>query len=642
MRLSILAIALCLTQACALANNFEILESYSNRAVPTGWVPPGDGYQEGSIVGTFVSSEPAEIVSGGLGFVQLSQDTWQRTFTWDEDQPAMAVFRSLESSVRDTIWAFPVSAPALAPGAHEYPIWSLQTDPSNIWSDAQGLYVWGDYNPNWNQRGIEWERTAQLEVWEADGTPVMSRNIGLRINGGWTRGLPQKSWRLYFDHHQDPVYLYHDFFGDGPTVSQRLLLRQTMMPQYLLTDHWATSMYRELGHLTSRWTPSVAYLNGEYWGIYSLRERLDDKWATVSLGYDPQDVILFKDGETEHGDPDAWHNFLNWVNEWSDPSDHNFFVGASQRLNLQAYTDWIIINAFTANSENGFRHNLAILRQPDQRWNYVMWDEDDILYPQNLQAQLLRFYSAGSYSEYEEFRPPLSYFESYSINLLYCRLFRQLMGNAEYRTFFRDRADILLDGVLEISNAQARFDSLVVMFEPELPPHARRYPGSGLWNLTEAAADYQDFIALRQPVFVDHLSEFLADFMAPVELSHFSTTTQDDNVILHWQTERERDNEGFEVWRAVADSMALELLATSEQDPGLVGSPYSDDPLQYSFVDTETPAESVLWYQLRHADINGDTIVHQWLVQTGPAPLPDLVINEFLASNSFTNPDAAG
>ncbi|RKZ65858.1 MAG: hypothetical protein DRQ48_11245, partial [Gammaproteobacteria bacterium] len=211
-----------------------------------------------------------------------------------------------------------------------------------------------------------------------------------------------------------------------------------------------------------------------------------------------------------------------------------------------------------------------------------------------------------------------------------------------YRTYFRERADILLDGVLDVSNAQARFDSLVVLFEPEIPSHAQRYPGAGLWNLAQAANNYQDFLALRSPVFIDHLAEFLADFMAPVELSHFSATTQTDEVVLHWQTEQERDNTGFEVWRAVADSTALELLATSEQYPGLVGSLHSDDPLQYSFVDADAPVETTLWYQLRHTDTSGETVVHKWLVQAGPAPLPALVINEFLASNNSTNADPAG
>ena len=50
--------------------------------------------------------------------------------------------------------------------------------------------------------------------------------------------------------------LVHDFFGDGPTTSARLLLRQTVRCEYLLKDHWATSLYRDLGRLTSRWTPA--------------------------------------------------------------------------------------------------------------------------------------------------------------------------------------------------------------------------------------------------------------------------------------------------------------------------------------------------------------------------------------------------
>ncbi len=626
----------------AVAGTFEIQETWSNRVTPYGWNQPPVEVLEGSITGTFTADEPIELIAAGDGFQKLSPQSWQRVFTWDENDSVLAVFRGMNSGMIDSVWATPAPLPPLEPGTHSFPLLHLQVDQAGLWSAPTGLYVWGDQAPNWDERGEVWERSAQLNMWEAGGDPILERTIGLRINGGWSRCLPQKSLRLYFDHHADPGHIVHDFFGDGPTVSERLLLRQIMHSEYLLTDHWATAIFRQLGHLTSRWTPVITHLNGEYWGMYSLRERLDDEWATTTLGYDSDDIILVKDGITEHGDPMAWPDFLSWLGNWDDPSSHAFYVEISLRFDMVSYTDWILLNALGASPENGFRHNLVILRGPDQRWRYVMWDEDDIFPWENLQANLLRLYAAADHADFLANLPPLQRYESYTYAKPYCDLFRQLMGNAQYRTLLAHRADLLLQGPLAVPTAQARLDSILTLFQPGLPLHAPRFEVSNLEDVESHLADYQEFFAQRHPIFTTQFIEFRSEFLAPVELSGFSANLSMGEVALAWRTERERDNLGFEIWRAVTDSTALELLADYSDFPQLVGSLNCDEPRQYAFIDAEVPVQSTIWYQLRHVDINDGTTVHDWLQRVGPAPLSSLVINEFMAKNDSTFSDPAG
>ena len=537
----------------------------------------------------------------------------------------------------------PDPLPHLEPGGHAFAIVGLTLPAAGLWSPSAGIYVWGDYAPNWDQRGDEWERDAELTLWDASGSVMLDRPVGLRINGEWTRCMPQKSLRIYFDHDDGESETYaHDFFGDGPTASERLLLRQTMRAQYLLKDHWATSLYRDLGHLTSRWTPAVGYLNGEYWGIYALRERIDGKWATTTLGYDGDDVILVKDGEAEHGDLQAWLDFLDWVGNHPHPESHAFFVEASRRFDLEAYLDWILINVVSASAENGFQHNLAILRDPQGMWHYVMWDEDDILYDENLQADHLHFYAASSSSEYEFYRPPLSYFYSFAQVSQYCRLLNQLMHNAEFRTLLKYQAAARLEGAMAATPTQARMDSVLALFAPEVPLFAGRFEPSDLDQVQTAAASYNAFLAARHPIVMDQVVAFRDEFLAPVELSAFTAAVDSAGVQLAWRTERERDNRGFEVWRAAGDSTALQFVASYLDDAELRGEESSDVPRYYGYRDRDAPADVVLWYQLRHVDTGGQPTVHDWLVHVGPPRWSGLVINEFMADNDGVNADEAG
>jgi len=552
------------------------------------------------------------------------------------------VFQVTGGSETDTVLVYPRPRPLLEPGAHAFPIVHLEVDPAGLWSPATGLLVWGDFHPNWDQDGSAWERDAQLTMWNAAGVLTYARPVGLRINGGWTRCLPQKSLRLYFDHDDEPEEIVHDFFGDGPTASRRLLLRQTMWAEFLMKDHWATSIFRDLGHLSSRWTPVIAYLNGEYFGIYGLRERLDDEWAFVTLGFDPDDIVMVKDGEPEHGDPDAWPAFLTWVDQHPEPASHDFFVQMAHDLDLRSFTDWLLINGFAASGENGSFHNLVLVRDPQGRWHHTMWDEDNIIYWGNVATDLLRFFAAADVQEYEANRPPTNWFPSYGDARLYCRLFRQLMHNAEYRTLFAARVDTLLHGPLAPVAACARLDSVAALFEPELAQHAGRFSPTDLHQLAALNTSYKSFLTTRWPLFVEQAAAFRADFLAPVELSAFTAQRSAAGVQLAWRTERERDNRGFRVYRAIGDPTALARLAGFETVPGLAGAEFSDEPRQYAFVDENAPAGVPTWYQLRDVNTDGRETAHPWLASVPVSGTPNLVVNEFMADNDTVVPDEAG
>jgi hypothetical protein len=66
-----------------------------------------------------------------------------------------------------------------------------------IWYDAGGNNHTGGAPANYNRHGDAWERRMHMELYEPDGTPGISQEIGVRLHGGWSRAFPQKSFRLY-------------------------------------------------------------------------------------------------------------------------------------------------------------------------------------------------------------------------------------------------------------------------------------------------------------------------------------------------------------------------------------------------------------------------------------------------------------
>ena len=90
---------------------------------------------------------------------------------------------------------------------------AITGDPEELFDYEKGILVTGklrdDYvlehpdewisnrDPaNYNVRGDAGERVVQVEMWEPDGTQILDEELGIRVNGGISRGLDVKSLRL--------------------------------------------------------------------------------------------------------------------------------------------------------------------------------------------------------------------------------------------------------------------------------------------------------------------------------------------------------------------------------------------------------------------------------------------------------------
>lgn len=87
----------------------------------------------------------------------------------------------------------------------------------------------------------------------------------------------------------------------------------------------------------------------------------------------------------------------------------------------------------------------------------------------------------------------------------------------------------------------------------------------------------------------------------PVELSAFDATVSNGQVLLHWTTQSERDNEMFILERS-ADGVSFEVIAE------IKGALNSTTELQYTLTDV-LPLEGISYYRLKQATANGTVTV---------------------------------
>jgi len=136
--------------------------------------------------------------------------------------------------------------------------------------------------------------------------------------------------------------------------------------------------------LTAETMPEVLYKNhrpvnlfidGEYFGLYYIRERATDAFAASHLGGTPEQIDMVKGWSIqEHGSPDDWKALMRFCRKNDLSVQENFDYVASQ-LSLEGFMDYYIARAYTGDRDYpNIRHVRS--RGGDGLWRIVNFDLD--------------------------------------------------------------------------------------------------------------------------------------------------------------------------------------------------------------------------------------------------------------------------
>ena len=625
-----------LLAAAAGATEITVLSSY-----PAIYElePPADPALEGTVTVTAYADGTLEPLESPAWLEEIAADTWATTYAWADTTARQARFVDTALDTHTVVFQRAAVMP-YDPARHIGPVLLIETEPANLWDAETGLYVWGLHD-NFEQRGSEWERPATVTYLDAAGAEVFSEPIGLRINGQSSREYDQKGLRLYFDDYGDSDTITHDFFGDGPVTCERLVLRSSRYTIFPISSGLNEPLHRELGHPGSRLGFVSVYLNGEYWGVYSLRERLDKKWVETTHEWADDGYVLIKDNEAEAGDFGAWQEVLDGCQPPGDFASHAWFQWLESNLDPIAYIDWLLLNLCGETADNMHGKNMALLQIGGAPFDFVAWDEDLLYQSQNRLADHLSFYASGDAAEFAATQPPLWYSGGpWSFTFEWNNLLRAAMQNAEFKALLRARANELLDGPLGPEAMNDRLDILAADLQDEWANHRLRW-GHGL-SFSYYVSSVRSQLTLRGAQVPGLVAGFLETWAQPVELSSFAATIEGPDVLLNWHTEREEDCAGFILERSEDAGATFQPIAGHDTEPALVATGGLQLPADYVFTDSGAPLDLPLAYRLSWVDGGGQSHVLPWVEELFPDAVFNLRLNEFMASNDTTVSDGFG
>ena len=221
----------------------------------------------------------------------------------------------------------------------------------------------------------------------------------------------------------------------------------------------------------------IVYLNGEYWGVYEYREKVDDTDFTREYYDQPRHFVDFLKtwGGTweEYGDGDDWYDFVDFVtgNDMTVQANYDYAITQLHPLSL---IDYFILNSYIV-SMDWLNWNTAWWRgrHPDgnaKRWRYALWDCDA---------------SFGHYINYTgipDTGPTADPCNPESMGNIggqgHIPVLNALMDNEDFFALYVNRWADLGNTHFTCESMHSVLDSMVLVIEPEMARQCDRWGGS--------------------------------------------------------------------------------------------------------------------------------------------------------------------
>lgn len=277
---------------------------------------------------------------------------------------------------------------SLGADSHGLPVLSIAADSLSLFDYETGIFVPGiHYDPadsihtgNFHQTGRDWERQVNFEFYEPDNQGI-NQICGLRAHGGASRFYQQKGMKLYAREEYGSKRFKHRFFSSTQVSSfKHLCLHPFRCSNWLQTggqDYLAQRVASNLNFESLAVREVVVYINGEYWGIYTLEESPDERYLEDHQDVSLNQVNVIKWWVVEqYGDITEWRDFYNWMRYEADMQNPADSTRAFTQLDMESFVDYLLFGTFSANLD--WPQNNVMLWQTanGEPFRFILFDGD--------------------------------------------------------------------------------------------------------------------------------------------------------------------------------------------------------------------------------------------------------------------------
>ncbi|MFB5661936.1 CotH kinase family protein [Alteribacillus sp. HJP-4] len=361
-----------------------------------------------------------------------------------------------------------------------FPIVSVSGNPDDFFGDTTGIYAQGPgydenadnphENANYMQTGEQWEREVTVEMYKPDQTQMIHQQAGIRLHGNASRHAPKKSFRLYgrADYSSENTFAYPLFENEEQSEYNRLLLRSSGndWDETVFRDAFLQELIDGFNVETQAVQPAQLYLNGEYWGVYNLRERVDHHYFEYKYGILEENLeLLENNSEASSGNNRHYENMKEYIRD-HDISDPDVYANVNELMDIDSFIDYNIAEIYTRNTDWPHNNTRYWREKPNGKWKWTIFDLDFSYglegVPETSAHHTLDLATA---TDNREWHP-----NDWSTFLL-----RSLLENEEFRAEFTGKFSHYLNTHFNSDRVTTKLNEYEELYEPEMERNIERW-----------------------------------------------------------------------------------------------------------------------------------------------------------------------
>ncbi len=382
------------------------------------------------------------------------------------------------------------------------PILSLVSDEANLYGEDYGIFVRGNGNGrpgngqstacNWN---MEWDRPANIEYFNEEGSESFNQEVGIEASGGWSRAWYPHSFNIKANKIYEGVNrMDYQFFKDKPYLRHKALKVRNggnnvqdngsgrIKDAAIQTIVATSGLYAE----TQSYQPVHIFHNGRYIGVENLREPNNKNYALSNYGIDTEDSTMDQwkmspdSGYVQQvGTKDA---FDEWYSLAQNAADYSCYQRIKELVDIEGYINYCAVELYLS-GQDWPKNNIKSFRSrttgdSNSRFRFVLFDTDAAFGASNA----FQWFEGTRWWTFDQLYGAeiiAQYGNRISEEIEFTTLLLNMWQNEEFKKQFIDQFCLIAGSVFEAERAKQIVNEIVANVNPAMKLESRSATESG-------------------------------------------------------------------------------------------------------------------------------------------------------------------
>ncbi len=382
---------------------------------------------------------------------------------------------------------------------------SITGNPDDFFSFDRGIYVKGccaDSVPPYKRANFwkGWERRINIEFYEPTGELGFNQRVGVRIFGGFSKGLPMKSLAIISRKKYEKKTIKYPIFPNKEIKKYKSFVLRNSGSDFNNTqfrDALLTNLIEPLDVGIQAYRPAVVFINGSYWGIHNVREKINEYYLKSNAGANPDSVDIMKHrNDLLAGKRDHYLKMKKYINK-TDFKDTAEILHLNTLMEIDNFINYNITEVYVGNRDAGGNIRFWRPQTPDGRWRWILFDTD------------ISFGISGktSYKRNTLNKMTIKHNEAWPDPAWSTLIIRNLLENDSIKNVYINRFADHLNTLFSAKTVNFKIDSIQNMLKDEMPYHFQKWRSSNIERWERNVQKMKDYASNRPYYVRQHLMD---------------------------------------------------------------------------------------------------------------------------------------